>query len=116
MIKKSEATADDHPKLTVIEGGKAEPIPKSGGGSTPPTDYVSEMTVGTTFLARPRKVNTFVLIEFSVTDVGQNSVELFSDMWYVVTGDRETEKHWCAPVEFCMAFELHDILREGPKE
>ena len=74
MIKKSEATADDHPKLTVIEGGKAEPIPKSGGGSTPPTDYVSEMTVGTTFLARPRKVNTFVLIEFSVTDVGQNSI------------------------------------------
>ena len=103
----------------VIEGGKADPIPTKPGGKGPKdTDYLTPMGPGTLFLVKPRKFNTFLCLEFSITDQSEKAVELFSDMWYLIGMGQEGDegKNWVVPMDFCLAFDLIDIVKEGSND
>jgi len=103
----------------VIEGGKKDIIPaQPSGKGPPPTDFLTPMGEGTVFLVKPRKFNTFLCIEFTVKESHEKSVLLFSDMWHMVGIGEPDEDHVLpvSPLEFCLAFDLVDVLKEGHKD
>lgn len=115
-----ENVHEERPQLKVIEGGKALSIPPQPAGRGPrePTDYLTPMGIGCVFLVKPNRFNTFLCLEFTIKDTSEKSIELFSDMWYMIgIGSQEEEySFWVSPLEFCISFDLVDILKEGSHE
>jgi hypothetical protein len=75
----------------------------NGGRRNPPEDWLSPLTVGTTFVVNPPDNDVFCL-EFEVVAKGQTAVEVG------LVKNRELVSDWVNPVTFCKKFSLVEIL------
>lgn len=89
------------------EAGSVLPFPPlqllQGGKGSPPDNWLSPLTVGTTFVVNPPDNDVFCL-EFEVVAKGELAVEL----GLVKAGELVSD--WVNPLTFCKKFKLVEIL------
>ena len=104
LSKEEEKKEEDNVRnFKVIDGGL-----KTGAKEPPPTDWLTRMTAGTTFLARPKAGFEPICGKFTVKghaegEEGQSAVELF----------QEGHEFWVEALPFCSKMKLVAVLERG---
>jgi hypothetical protein len=101
--KKDKEEETNVTKFQVIEGGL-----KTGGKEPPVSDWLTELTAGTTFLATPKQgydplCGKFTVKNHAEGEAGDSAVELY----------QEGHEFWVMAARFCHKMRLVAILERG---